>query len=600
MTSSLPHRHSLFFLCSASVFLAVISTLVARGLVLLIGLITNLAFYQRVSTDFSSPVDHQWGLAVIFIPVIGGLIIGLMARYGSKAIRGHGIPEAMEQILQNRSRIPARITILKPVSAAISIGTGGPFGAEGPIIATGGALGSLMGQIFTVTASERKILLAAGAAAGMTAIFGTPVAAVLLAIELLLFEFAARSMIPVALACATAAAVRGWFFGSDPVFHMTATPTPSPGILLAFLVLGAAIGVVAAITNRAVYWVEEQFEKLPVHWMWWPAIGAIGVGLIGYFEPRTMGVGYNNIEDIISNRLPLTVLAGLCALKLTSWLISLGSGTSGGTLAPLLTIGSGLGALLAAGLDRMLPALSMPLGLGALVGMAAMFAGSSRALLASVVFAFETTQQPQTLPAILAGSTAAFMVASLLQRHSIMTEKIARRGVSVPHTFESDPLQHIKVADVMETEIQTVVASMLVGNLATLIGENDPAVSRRQASLIVDDHQNLVGIITRADIVRATSVPNEITTVLEAGTPNPVVAYPDESLHQALCKMLTNRVGRLPVVDSQQTARVVGYLGRAHFLAAKLLPFEEQNIREPGMLERRRRGIRKTAPESLS
>lgn len=594
MSSSLSHRHSLFFLCATSVFLAVLSTLVARGLVLLIGLITNLAFYQRVSTAFSSPADHQWGLAVIFIPVVGGLVIGVMARYGSKAIRGHGIPEAMEQILQNRSRIPARITLLKPLSAAISIGTGGPFGAEGPIIATGGALGSLLGQIFTVTASERKILLASGAAAGMTAIFGTPIAAVLLAIELLLFEFAARSMVPVALACAIAAAVRGWLFDPDPVFHMTAIPAPSTAHLLAFLVLGAAVGAGAAVTNRAVYWVEEQFEKLPVHWMWWPAIGAIGVGLIGYLEPRTMGVGYNNIEDIISNRLPLSLLAGLCALKLVSWLISLGSGTSGGTLAPLLTIGSGLGALLAAGMDRLLPALSMPLGLGALVGMAAMFAGSSRALLASVVFAFETTQQPQTLPAILAGSTTAFLVASLLQRHSIMTEKIARRGVSVPHTFESDPLQHIRVGNVMDREIQTVPASMRVEELATLIGGNDPAVSRRQASLIVDDQQNLVGIITRSDVVRGTSQPDKDSTVIAAGTANPVVTYPDESLHQALCKMLTHGVGRLPVIESHQSRRVIGYLGRSHFLAAKRLPFEEQNIREPGMLERRLQRIRKS------
>ena len=279
----------------------------------------------------------------------------------------------------------------------------------------------------------------------MTAIFGSPVAAVLLAIELLLFEFSARSAVPVALACATASAVRIWFFGSHPAFAMAPVPAPSPMILLAFIPIGAVVGVAATLVSRAVYQVEEQFERLPIHWMWWPAIGAVAVGLIGYFAPRTMGVGYNNIEDIISNRLPLQVLTWLCAMKLLSWLISLGSGTSGGTLAPLLTIGSGLGALLAAGLDRLIPGLEIPLGLAALVGMAAMFAGASHALLASVVFAFETTMQPQTLPALLAGATSAYLVSHLIARHSIMTERIARRGLVVPNSYEPDPLNQISV-----------------------------------------------------------------------------------------------------------------------------------------------------------
>ncbi|MGV3532531.1 MAG: chloride channel protein, partial [Chthoniobacteraceae bacterium] len=585
MTSSLPHRHSVFFLCGASMVLAVISTVIAWALVLLIELITSIAFHQRFSTEFSSPVGHNLGLGVIFVPVIGGLIIGLMARYGSKAIRGHGIPEAMEQILLNRSRIPARITILKPLSAAISIGTGGPFGAEGPIIATGGALGSLIGQIFTVTASERKVLLAAGAAAGMTAIFGTPVAAVLLAIELLLFEFGARSTVPVALACATAAAVRVWFFGSEPVFAMAAAPVPTPSALFAFVVLGGLIGVAAAVISRAVYWVEDQFERLPVHWMWWPAIGAIGVGIIGYFAPRTLGVGYVNIEAILSNALPLSFVAWLCGMKLLSWLISLGSGTSGGTLAPLLTIGSGLGALLAAGFGWAVPGLEMHLGLAALVGMAAMFAGASRALLASVVFAFETTLQPHTLPALLGGATAAYLVSTLLQRHSIMTERIARRGISVPHTYESDPLQHTQVGEVMETDLQTIPSSMTLEELAARIGANDPLVARRQASLVVDDHHALVGIITRGDVVKAVETLPGDRSVLEVASRNFVVTFPDETLHQALARMLEHGIGRLRVVERTNPTVAVGYLGRAHFLAAKLLQLEEGNRREPGWLD---------------
>lgn len=576
-----PHRHSVLFLSATSIFLAGLSTVVAWALVQLINLITNVAFYQRLALIPVSPANHHLGLAVVVVPVIGALIIGVMARYGSKAIRGHGIPEAMEQILLNRSRIPKRITILKPVSAAISIGTGGPFGAEGPIIATGGALGSLLGQIFSVTASERKTLLAAGAAAGMTAIFGSPIAAVLLAIELLLFEFSARSVVPVALGCATASAVRLFFFSPEPIFAMPAVSVPGPAFLFTFLVLGAGVGLAAVFVTRAVYWVEDLFERLPVHWMWWPAIGAVGVGLIGAVAPRTLGVGYNNIEEIVSNTLPIQIVAWLCAMKLLSWLIALGSGTSGGTLAPLLTIGSGLGAVLAVGVNHLVPGIGLPIGLTALVGMTAMFAGASRALLASIVFAFETTMQPHALPALLAGGTAAFLVSHLIMRHSIMTEKIARRGVSVPHSYAPDSLAHIRVADVMASDFQTVPATMTVEALATGIATNDPCVSRRHASLILDDKQRLVGLITRSDVLRAADSGQHSLTVLEAGASEPVVAHPDEMLRDALSRMLQHKIGRLPVVERNDLQRAVGYIGRAEILSGETL-----EAPEPGLLAR--------------
>lgn len=576
-----PHRHSVLFLSATSIVLAILSTLVAAALVQLINLITNISFYQRVTFAPATPAENHLGLGVVLVPVIGGLIIGVMARYGSKAIRGHGIPEAMEQILLNRSRIPPRITILKPVSAAISIGTGGPFGAEGPIIATGGALGSLLGQIFSVTATERKTLLAAGAAAGMTAIFGSPVSAVLLAVELLLFEFSARSVVPVALACASASAARLWFFSSEPIFAMPVVAAPSAAHLAMFLLLGAIVGLAAALTSRAVYWVEDQFERLPIHWMWWPALGAVGVGLIGVIAPRTLGVGYNNIEEIVSNYLPIQIVAWLCTMKLISWLIALGSGTSGGTLAPLLTIGSGLGAVLAVAANRFIPGLDLPVGLAALVGMAAMFSGASRALLASIVFAFETTMQPHALPALLIGATAAFLVSHFAARHSIMTEKIARRGVNVPHSYGPDPLEQTRVADVMADDFQTIPATMKLDVLAEGIADHDPLVSRRQASLILDNSGNLAGIITRGDIVRAAATAHRDTTVLEAGAAEPIVAHPDESLREAFSKMLRHNVGRLPVVERNQPLRPVGYLGRAELLAG-----QTSDVREPGWIER--------------
>ena len=242
------------------------------------------------------------------IPAIGGVIVGVMALYGCKDIRGHGIPEAMEQILMNQSKIRPSITYLKPSSSAVSIGTGGPFGAEGSIIATGGALGSTLGQLLKISHYERKILLAAGATAGMSAIFGSPITAIFLAIELLLFEFSPKSIIPVALACITGAAGHHLLFESGPVFLMPFVEAPSNVALAGYSVIGITIGLIAAAVTKIVYLVEDGFEKLPVHWMWWPAIGGLAVGVVGYFAPRTLGVGYSNITDMLSGTMAVQVL----------------------------------------------------------------------------------------------------------------------------------------------------------------------------------------------------------------------------------------------------------------------------------------------------
>ncbi|MBS1961548.1 MAG: chloride channel protein [Bdellovibrionales bacterium] len=437
------HRHSPLvdrrtsLLCVLSAVLAVVATGVAYALTRLIGLITNLSYYGRFSTEFSSPAGHALGLWAIGVPVAGALVVGLMARYGSKAIRGHGIPEAMEQILLNESKIPARITWLKPVSAAIAIGTGGPFGAEGPIIATGGAIGSLLGQKLPTSAMERKTLLAAGAAAGMTATFGSPLSAVLLAIELLLFEFKPRSFLPVAIATTVAAGGRIALLGADPVFRMPEVPPATSSALLLYLLEGAIIGLLAVGVTKAVYAIEDAFEHLPVHWMWWPAIGAVAVGVVGVLSPATLGVGYDNIEKILSGTFLGPALIAFCVLKFLSWSIALGSGTSGGTLAPIFTIGGGAGAAIGSLFAAILPAAGVDIRVAALVGMAGTFAGASRALLASVVFAYETTREAHGLLPLLGGCTVAYLVSALSMRNTIMTEKLVRRGHHVPVEYSA-------------------------------------------------------------------------------------------------------------------------------------------------------------------
>jgi H+/Cl- antiporter ClcA len=434
-----PHRTladpRIILICLLSILLAIAAALVALILTRLIGLITNFTFYGRFSTQFVSPADTHLHWGILIAPVIGGLIVGLMARFGSAGIRGHGIPEAMERVLLHESRIPVRLTFLKPLSAAIAIGTGGPFGAEGPIIATGGAMGSFVGQVLNVTAQERKTLLAAGAAAGMAATFGCPVAAVLLAIELLVFEFRSRSFIPIALGATTAAGARFVLKMPYPVFQLPTLNQPGPAALVVYLLIGAAIGLASVYITRAVYYFEDLFAKLPVHWMWWPALGAIPVGIIGFWLPRTLGVGYENISDFLCGRMVLKAAILLAFFKFLSWAIALASGTSGGTLAPLFTIGSGLGAVIGGVLAKAMPWCGIDPHIAALVGMAAMFAGASRAMLASVVFAFETTLQPLGLLPLLGGCAAAYLVSSLLMRNTIMTEKLARRGVKVPEDY---------------------------------------------------------------------------------------------------------------------------------------------------------------------
>ena len=443
-------KKRLFTISSIAVLIAICVSFIAKLLVFLIDLFTNISFLGKFSIEPASPADNAYGLYVIIIPVFGGLIVGLMAFYGSKAIRGHGIPEAMEQILTNRSIIKPSIIFLKPLSAAISIGTGGPFGAEGPIIATGGALGSSFGQLLKITHNERKILLAAGATAGMSAIFGSPIAAIFLAIELLLFEFSPRSLIPVALACITGAAGHHLLFNEGVVFPTNiAIKSASNSALGLYSIMGIIIGFLSILVSKSIYIIEDAFEKLPIHWAWWPAIGGLAVGIIGYFSPHTLGVGYNNIIEILSGTMSIQLLLSLCILKFISWAISLGSGTSGGTLAPLLTIGGATGALLGNIILYWFPESDVTIPLAALVGMSAMFAGASRAFLTSVVFALETTGQSNALLPLLATCTTAYFISYFMMENTIMTEKIARRGIKTPHSYEPVALERLTVEQIL-------------------------------------------------------------------------------------------------------------------------------------------------------
>jgi H+/Cl- antiporter ClcA/CBS domain-containing protein len=538
------------------------------GLLKLIALITNLSFHGRVSVHEATADFSTLGMIAILVPAAGGLLIGLIARFGSPEVRGHGIPETMQGVMVNQSRIPLRVALLKPLASALSIGTGGPFGAEGPVIATGGGIGSLFGQWLPCSALDRKILLASGAAAGLTAAFGTPLAGVLLAIELLVFEFRSRSFLPVAIAAASAMAVRCAFAEPLPMLPLPGFVLPDFPICCGALVVGCVTGLAAVMLTHSLHFIEHQFEKLPLPWMWWPALGGLAVGIIGWLDPRTLGPGYFNLHGLLEGNITVAALLTLGIFKFLSWTICLGSGTSGGTVAPVMTIGGVVGCLVAIGLDQSGVFPGLPPGLAALVGMTAIFAGVSRAFLTSVAFGVEATHAPSAAAPLLFGCAAAVLVSRIFLRETMMTEKLARKGVTVPSDYEPDVLKGIRVSIAMNPHPLTIPPETMVSDLATKMIGHDPAWNSPRLFPIVNENGTLLGIISRADVMASIETAPD-ANVLDAGIENPVTIHPDETLDEAANRMIRRGVGRLPVVDRSNSQRFCGLLTRHEILQAR-------------------------------
>lgn len=579
-------KKRLITISAMAVLVAICISFIAKFLIHLIYFITNISFYGNTSINDVPPAGNHLGLWVIAIPTLGGVIVGLMAHFGSKAIRGHGIPEAMEQILTNQSKIKPTITYLKPISSAIAIGTGGPFGAEGPIIATGGALGSTLGQILRISHNERKILLASGATAGMAAIFGSPIAGVFLAIELLLFEFSPRSIIPVALACITGAAGHHFLFSSGPVFPIDhELATPSNTALLIYSIIGVVMGFISIFITKIVYWIEDMFEHLPIHWMWWPAIGGVAVGVVGYFAPRTLGVGYENITDILSGHLALDVVLSLCLLKFVSWAIALGSGTSGGTLAPLMTIGGATGALLAGAILYYYPNSGITLSMTALIAMSALFAGASRALLTSIVFALEVTGESHALLPLLAACTASYFISFFLMKNTIMTEKITRRGIKTPDHYEPDILEGVQVNQVMSNSEVVLEENNTIGEVRSWLEREKEYQSNY--FVIVSNENDFKGIISSSNLFNNIHSPEKVVSDLIKRVP--ISINEDESLRLAVEIMAQENMDILPVVSKDNN--LIGILSYKNILNAYKKDVED-NFKRKRVISLRRNGLK--------
>ena len=528
-------------------------------LVEMIAIATNLFWFGRLSAAPVLITDASVGPMIVLIPVIGSLIVGLMARFGSDKIRGHGIPEAIETILFGESRLSLKVALLKPLSSAISIGSGGPFGAEGPIIMTGGAIGSLFAQFFHLSAAERKTLLVAGAAAGMTAIFGTPIAAILLAVEVLLFEWKPRSFVPVVAATMVSFALRPLLIGSGPMFPMGAAVPTESWALLASGGIGLVVGLEAALLSTSLYRIEDLFHRLPIHWMWWPAIGAVVVGLGGLIDAHVLGAGYASIEALLNASLSLKVVVALLVVKGVVWLVALGSGTSGGVLAPILILGGAAGFLL----GQFLPGDS---GFWAMIGMAGIISGAMRAPMTGALFAAELTGRFEAVPHTIAAAGSAYAISVLLMRRSILTEKIARRGRHILQEYTVDPLDLLQAGQIMTHAPATLRGTMTIAEcLAFFTGE-----ARHRSYPVVDAEGRLVGLVSRTDALRwqIDRDAAKITLAEAVSDAAQPFAFPDTPSGAVADLIIETGIGRIPIVDPR-SRRVLGLLSRQDLLKAR-------------------------------
>ena len=563
---------SILKLSFIAIFIGAAAAVIAWLLYRAIGLVTNIAFAGRWAFDFVQPaLLHPPAWVVVLAPVVGGLIVGLMARFGTERIRGHGIPEALEAILFRQSKMLFKVAILKPISAAIAIGTGGPFGAEGPIIMTGGAVGSLVGQAFYLTSMERRVLLVAGACAGMAATFATPIAATLVAVELLLFELRPRSTIPVAIACFVADALRPYLIGPGPLFPLHVQFHVHPLVLGFAAVCGIFAGVFATVITSAVYFVEDNFHKLPIHWMWWPAIGALVVGVGGVFEPQALGVGYDIIDKLLTGRLVGIAILVFMVAKSLMWIVYLGSGTSGGVLAPLLALGAGLG-----GLEAMIFPGNAPL-LWPLLGMCAILAGMMRMPFTAILFALELTRNASALPALLVACICAYCVSVFLMKRSILTEKIARRGFQIFREYSVNRLELTPVKDVMSTQLVTINGNVTVRETADRYFGPD---QKYRAYPVVDDEGAFLNVITRQDVLRLREEdPSGAKPLREAMSKEPVVAFPTESCQSVAIRAAVEKLERIPVVDADKRT-LLGIVSRYDLLKPYTHYHTEEKVRE--------------------
>ena len=584
-------------LAALAVVVGAVGAVLAWMLLRLIALFTNIFYFQRWSFIDIPAADHEMGWTSVFVPIIGGLVLGIMARFGSERIRGHGIPEAIEAIMINGSRVGPRVAVLKPISSAISIGSGGPFGAEGPIIMTGGAAGSLIAQFFRFTSQERKTLMIAGAAAGMSAVFASPVAALALAVELLLFEFKPRSLFPVAIASMVAAMLRRPLLGDGPIFPVPMHEAAFGPQMFFFCVLaGIAAGILALVITRMVYAAEDGFARMPIHWMWWPAIGGVAIGLGGLIFPEALGVGYEVIATLLTGEASMRIILGVLLVKSVIWAIPLGAGTSGGVLAPMLMMGAALGALE----GRIFPDYGP--GFWALIGMCAILGGTMRVPFTALLFALELTHDINMLLPLLVATVIAYGTTVLFLPRSILTEKVSRRGYHVTREYSVDPMDVLSVQEVMRTSVVALPVDLEVDALEEIASGKDQPRGQHLYP-VLDGEGKMIAVVTRRELRSRLHDPafadadHPLRELMHA---DPLVAHPAEPLSQVVSRMAESGLMSFPVVDREAPGQVLGMIGLQDLLRARERQLSDERHRERWIRIRLFPGRRQPARDDLS
>jgi len=549
-----------------------VAGLVAQALLELIYLFTNIFFYGKWSFAVTYPVHHHLGAWVILVPPIGGLLVGIMIHYWEPTLKGHGIPEAMEAVLVGKSRVRMRVGFLKPLATAFAIGTGGPFGAEGPIIQTGAAFGSILAQFTKLTPYQRRVLLASGAAAGMAATFLAPLAGILVAIELLLFEFRARSFIPVAFSSAAATAVAVHFRGWGPLFSTPAFSLVSTQELWLFALMGVIMGLVAVAMIRVLFWLEDLFDRFPIKpaAIWAPVCGALFLGVIGYFYPQVFGTGYDTIRDMLNDRLTTGTLLGVSIGKFWALVLSLGSGTTGGVFAPSLIVGGGIGAAYAEIWRHFFPHFVTDPAFYALVAMAAVFAGIARAPFTSIVFLFELSRNPNSLLPLVVCCMVADGCVRLFSAESIMTGKLVKRGLIVRQDYSVPVLMRARIEQVMRKNFTAVPADADVRTVVReVLAPEDAGVLA-----VIDKEGRLTGIIEAHDLLKGIDKP---TKVAEIAHQNFVVAHLGETVDEVTRLMLTRQAENVVVVEHGDHSKPIGVARAADILRLRRWTIEEES-----------------------
>jgi chloride channel protein, CIC family len=563
-------------ICVYAVLVGFVSGLVAQALLELIYLFTNIFYYHRFSFAITNPANHHLGAWAILIPPIGGLLVGVMIYFWEPTLKGHGIPEAMESVLFGHSRMRIRVAILKPLATAFAIGTGGPFGAEGPIIQTGAALGSLFGQAIGLTPYYRRVLLASGAAAGMAATFTAPFAGILVAIELLLFELRARSFIPVALAASVATGVRIYFVGWTPLFPAPAFKLTGMNELWLFAVLGVLMGMVGIAMIRTLSWLEDFFDELPIKHalIWSPAIGALILGIIAYFYPQVLGTSYDTIRDMLNDRLTVGKLIGISVAKFWALVISLGSGTTGGVFAPSLVVGGGLGAAFAIGCQHIFPSLVSNPAFYALAAMAAVFGGIARAPLTSIVFLFELSHNPNALLPLIVCVMISDGFVRLFSRDSIMTIKLVKRGLIVLQDYSVPVLMRARIDQVMHKQFSQLQAEDELREVLKQFSPGDVSFIP-----VVEKDGALVGIVEPHDLLR-TEPPDHHFKMREIARRDFVLAYPGELIDQVHRDMMLKNSENVVVVEPGSARKPAGIARANDILQLRRWLLEEETREE--------------------